>query len=167
MGNGASVSSTRKEYHVWSQVPNAVNLFMGKALVIGGNYVHDNCTRPERCTLGAFCRHGLYGARHHHLQSATGAARGDVDVHPNVSLCGRNNLFSIQNLSAREFFHLRKCIEYTAGHILKRRLHRGGRFSPKCLTIYPILLFDQDGLGRGTTTVSGNNNVQCYDSLSM
>jgi hypothetical protein len=91
-------------------MPNTVNFLMRKPLVIGSNDVHHNRACPERRTLRTLSRHGLYSACNHHLQSAARAARGNIDVYPDIPTGWRNNLFSIQNLSSREFFDLSESI---------------------------------------------------------
>src|SRR3972149_3005711 len=111
MGNGASICTAGKEDHIRSQMPDTIDLFVGEALVIGGNKVHDNRTRPECCTLCAFCRHGLYGTSHHHLQPTASAACGDVYVHANAFVCRYDVRSGNDHHAAVVECHFCKCIE--------------------------------------------------------
>ena len=100
MRNGAAICAARKENHIGAQLANAFDFFVRESPIVGRENVHDNRTCAEGTTLRAFAGHGLDDAANHHLQAATCAAGGNVDVNPAMVFCGCDDGFAIENLPA-------------------------------------------------------------------
>src|SRR6185437_6026206 len=124
-------------------------------------HVDDDGARAERRPLCALTRHILYDARHHHLQTTTGAAGGDVNVHTCLLIpAGRDDLVTGQNLTTRQLLDFDDSIQYTACHIFKRSFNRCRRFTSVGLPVLITDLLDKNGFGGRAAAISRDNDVE-------
>ena len=135
--------------------------FMRKALVVDAMTSITHCTCSERCTLGAFRRHGLYRAS---LPSSEARRQRCLWRHrcPRRHFpCAGVIIFSPSRIFRPESSSTSANVFKTPRvTLLKRRFYRGGRLPRKVWRYAPPFFFNQNGLGRGTATVCGNDNVQ-------
>jgi hypothetical protein len=120
---------------------------------------------PERGPLRTFPRHVLHHPGHHHLQPAARAAGRDVDVHARLRITlgravGRENLVTVEDFQAGEFFNFRNRIQHPARYIFERRFHRRRRLTAIGLPVLVADLLDQNGFGRGAATVGGHDDIE-------
>jgi len=151
MCDGSTVRAAGHEDHIGPKGADSSDALMGEAAIVVGQGVHDDGPRAQSGALGRLRRHLLDHARDHHLEAATGARGGDVEIDASSALAlGLDDpLLVIQDGPSREFLHLLDGVQDPTRHILERRLHRGGRLAPHGKAVARGILLDENGLRRG------------------
>ena len=167
VAHGAAVRSPREKHHVRPQMADAFDLLVWQAAVVGREDVHHDGARAEGRPLGAFSGHRLDNPAHHHLEAASCAARGHIDVDAAAAICGRENAFAFQDGAPGEFFNLLDGVEDASGDVFERSLDRCGRLTAAGLPVAFSLFFYKDGLGGRAAAVRGDDDVRLIHSVGF
>ena len=163
-GRVSAVRPAGDQNHVGPQLADPLDLFVRQPLVVGGDHVHHNRPGSEGGPLGTGGCHFADDTGDHHLQSAAGTRRGDIDVAAFPVSGGANQLpFFVHQPASGQFADFGGRVDHPHGDVGHRFLDRRGRLAAESLAVNAVDFFDQDGLGRGAATVRGQNDVQIVD----
>ncbi len=160
MRHGAAVRAAGEEDHIRAEVADALDPLILPAAIINGDHVHDNGASAQCGALRALARHRANHSRDHHLQAATSARRGEVEVRARCAIAGRNDEAArLQETFPREVFHLGGRVAHANSDVVEGRLHRRRCLAPRHQPVLIAMLLNEDRLGGRAAAVG------CQDRL--
>src|SRR5438094_624055 len=85
---------------VATQLAQAPDLLMWPAAIVERDHVHHDRARAQRRALRALARHLQHQPRHHHLQSAPGAGRGQIEIDAVRAALRRQDALAVEDLAS-------------------------------------------------------------------
>ncbi len=148
MGDGAAVNASGHKNHVWAQLANALNLLVGKSIIIDGDDVHDDSTRSKGSTLSALRAHLFDNAGHHHLEAAARAAGREIDICTYLIITlGRDDAVFVLESPTHQLLDFVNGVTGPHGDIFKGSLNGGRRLTTANQTVDTIHQLNQNSLG--------------------
>ncbi len=159
VGRRAAIDAARQQDNVRPQLADALDLLMRPTLVVGRDDVHNDRACAKSSTLGTLRRHFADDPGHHHLQPASGARRGDIEIAALTIGCRLNEPSTIvHEPSSGQLLDFDDRVDDTNGHVSEGRLHSGRRLAAVRLAIHPVNALNEDAFGRGAAAVGGKNH---------